>query len=142
MLHDRGQDNLGAGVSVLTFNLGHRSPSVLAVLLVGMVVPALACESSTLRPDAGSGSVAGSCTKDSDCGAGFACGYRIADGCSAVLSCQTAPNPGNDVPIYYCGCDGTPVLTTGGYVYTFKPVSGFANDQSFPNCSTDAGARD
>ena len=37
---------------------------------------------------------------------------------------------------------GTPVLTTLGYVYTFKPVSGFANDQSFPNSSTDAGARD
>jgi len=34
------------------------------------------------------------------------------------------------------------VLTTLGYVYTFKPVSGFANDQSFPNSSTDAGARD
>lgn len=202
---DRGQD-LGALVSVLTFNRRHGSPSMLAVLLVGTVVPALACDASTLRPDAGSGSAAGSggaggnaargkagsgstagsggagagaggaaggagsaenghtdaaapadahdasgacrgdadcpCTKDSDCGAGSACGYRIADGCSAVLSCQTAPDPGNDVPIYYCGCDTTPVLTTLGYTYTFKPVSGFANDQSFPNCSTDAGARD
>jgi hypothetical protein len=83
-----------------------------------------------------------SCTKDSDCDAGFSCGYRIADGCGAVRSCQMASDPGNDVPIYYCGCDGTAVLTTLGYTYTLKPVSSFANDQSLPICSPAGGVRD
>ena len=73
------------------------------------------------------------CRMASDCGNDFVCAYKIADGCSAKLACHKMPaNPGCDVPLQYCGCDGTTVDMTCGDSYTFTPVSGLATPRCPP----------
>jgi hypothetical protein len=82
------------------------------------------------------------CSSDSDCGVGYACGYSIAEGCSAIRRCQQQPLA-PEIPIAYCGCDGTVVETTLGTGYVSKPVNGYAGGtNSFPTCPADAGSPD
>ena len=53
------------------------------------------------------GSGSGACMMDADCGAGFNCLYKIADGCAATGSCFKEPGGVLCMSVApYCGCSG------------------------------------
>ncbi|MDB4981620.1 MAG: hypothetical protein JWM82_2372 [Myxococcales bacterium] len=72
-----------------------------------MIVVALAALASAA---CGGDKTGAACTKDSDCGSGSACVYKIADKCAATANCQKLPTgPTCDSLTLHCGCDGKEV---------------------------------
>ncbi len=52
----------------------------------------------------------GPCVRDTDCPSNeYGCGYKIADGCSAIGHCARIPSPTCGAIIILCGCDGSEV---------------------------------
>ena len=74
----------------------------------------------------GGASAGGACTTDADCGAGFNCLYKIADGCTAKGGCFKEPGGVLCMSVSpYCGCSGevvgVPCYEPAGYAP--EPVS-------------------
>jgi hypothetical protein len=83
-------------------------------------------------PDGASGTGsgdAGACMHDADCGKGKMCGFKTADGCTAVGQCFEAPAPGSPQCDAYelgCTCSGGEInLVCNGYPsgYASQPVA-------------------
>ena len=95
------------------------------------------CDNGGCVDKQGDGGTGSPCVKESDCNAGYDCGYAVLAGCNAPGKCEPRPTgPFSGALTAYCGCDGLPIEVgnnfAGGYAPT--PVeSGF-------DCSSDAGA--
>jgi hypothetical protein len=91
------------------------------------VVAACSGAVTNLGPDPDGG--IGSCSQDSDCGAGKMCGFAVADACQAHGTCFAAPAPGTPRCNAYapaCACDGTTIgIACNGYPngYASRPVA-------------------
>jgi hypothetical protein len=87
----------------------------------GLVVIA-ACSDTTSAIQPGGGG----CSKDLDCGAGYLCGFKTADGCGTAGQCFPASS-GVQCALYEpgCACDGTTInIDCNGLPpgYASKPV--------------------
>jgi hypothetical protein len=79
-----------------------------------------ACSGSVFHSGeaSGGGGDAGTCVTDLDCGAGKACGYKIADACQATGTCFDAPaTPVCDLYMPGCACDHVTTINLGCTVY-------------------------
>ncbi|MEO6952680.1 MAG: hypothetical protein ABI321_12790 [Polyangia bacterium] len=87
-------------------------------LWIGLVLVFAACGGSA------------ECVKDSDCGTGSSCVYKVADGCEAQGECVAKPT---GIQCYalesYCGCSGTPVNAGCGFPagYATGPTTGVSS---------------
>ena len=67
------------------------------------------------------------CLKDSDCGSGYSCVYKVADGCHAQGECRAMPTGIECFALEsYCGCDGNTVNAGCGFPagYATGPTTG------------------
>jgi len=84
------------------------------------------------------------CHRESDCGSGLVCGYKIADGCAAQGVCVPRwPLPGQTACgalESICSCEGVTVYTGCSYVGGYAPAPISYSLPCFPDASSaDAG---
>jgi hypothetical protein len=81
---------------------------------------------SDLYPDGGCAGCGLPCAKESDCGTGLVCGYKVEDGCAAQGVCVPRwPLIGQAACaalVQSCGCDGTVVTTGCNYYAGYAPA--------------------